>query len=409
MSMPMHHHHSNFAGNLLMNQASGTSLNPQSWRMPMWMAQAGSWNLMLMGDAFIVDTQQSGPRGGDKLYSASMSMLGAEHSIGRGSIMLETMLSLEPLTVADRRYPLLFQTGETAYGRPLVDAQHPHNFVMDLGIHYARPVGAAVMQLYYAPVGDPALGPVAYPHRASAAELPQAPIGHHWQDSTHIATNVVTAAVRYRKLRLEASGFHGAEPGENRWTINWGGVDSWSTRFSVMPTGNWLLQVSQGRLADPERTHAGTVQRTWGLDATHDRSGTASDVRMQQATINLLADMGAQPATLRPGLVSASASTDTTAPTSTITAPANGASVGAGTPVAITGTAADTGGGVVGGVEISVDGGTTWHPATGRANWMYNWTPSGSGSVTLRSRAVDDSGNLGGGGAGNTVTIGARS
>ena len=262
MSMPMHHHHSNFAGNLLMNQASGTSLNPQSWRMPMWMAQAGSWNLMLMGDAFIVDTQQSGPRGGDKLYSASMSMLGAEHSIGRGSIMLETMLSLEPLTVADRRYPLLFQTGETAYGRPLVDAQHPHNFVMDLGIHYARPVGAAVMQLYYAPVGDPALGPVAYPHRASAAELPQAPIGHHWQDSTHIATNVVTAAVRYRKLRLEASGFHGAEPGENRWTINWGGVDSWSTRFSVMPTGNWLLQVSQGRLADPERTHAGTVQRT---------------------------------------------------------------------------------------------------------------------------------------------------
>jgi hypothetical protein len=262
MPMPMHHHHSNFAGNLLMNQASGTSLNPAAWRMPMWMAQSGSWNLMLMGSAFVVDTQQSGPRGGDKLYSANMFMLGAEHSVGRGSIMLETMLSLEPLTVADRRYPLLFQTGETAYGQPLVDAQHPHNFVMDLGIHYARPVGAVVMQVYYAPVGDPALGPVAYPHRASAAELPQAPIGHHWQDSTHIATNVVTAAVRYRKLRVEASGFHGAEPGENRWTINWGGVDSWSTRFSVMPTGGWLLQVSQGRLADPERTHAGTVQRT---------------------------------------------------------------------------------------------------------------------------------------------------
>ncbi len=257
-----HHHHSNFAGNLLMNQASGTSLNPSSWQMPMVMDMAGSWNLMFMGDAFVVDTQQTGPRGGDKLYSANMLMFGAEHGVGRGSVMFDTMLSLEPLTVAGRRYPLLFQTGETAYGRPIVDGQHPHNFVMDLGIHYARPVGSAVLQAYYAPVGDPALGPVAYPHRASAAELPQAPISHHWQDSTHIATNVVTGAVRYREFRLEVSGFHGAEPGENRWTINWGGIDSWSTRFSVMPTGNWMFQVSQGRLADPEHTHEGTVVRT---------------------------------------------------------------------------------------------------------------------------------------------------
>ena len=172
------------------------------------------------------------------------------------------MLRLEPATVTERRYPLLFQTGETAYGQPLVDAQHPHNFVMDLGVHYARPVGSAVVQLYYAPVGDPALGPVAYPHRASAAELPQAPISHHWQDSTHIATNVVTGGVRYRAFRVEVSGYHGAEPGENRWTINWGAIDSWSTRFSVTPTANWLFQVSQGRIADPEHTHAGTVVRT---------------------------------------------------------------------------------------------------------------------------------------------------
>jgi hypothetical protein len=262
MPMPMHHHHSNFAGNLLMNQASGTSINPTAWHMPMWMTTAGSWNLMLMGSAFVVDTQQSGPRGGDKLYSANMFMFGAEHSVGRGSVMFETMLSLEPATVTSRRYPLLFQTGETAYGRPLVDAQHPHNFVSSLGVHYARPVGSAVVQLYYAPVGDPALGPVAFPHRASAQELPQATLGHHWQDSTHIATNVVTGAIRYHQVRLEASGFHGAEPGENRWTINWGGVDSWSTRFSVLPTANWLLQVSRGRLDEPERAHAGTVTRT---------------------------------------------------------------------------------------------------------------------------------------------------
>ena len=257
-----HHHHSNFAGNLLMNQASGTSLNPSSWSMPMVMARAASWNLMFMGNGFLVDTQQTGPRGGHKLYSSNMLMLGAEHGVGRGSVMFTTMLSLEPVTVTQRRYPLLFQTGETAYGQPLVDAQHPHNFVMDLGIQYARPVGSAIVQLYYAPAGDPALGPVAYPHRASAMELPQAPISHHWQDSTHIATNVVTGAVRYGQFRVEVSGYHGAEPGENRWTINWGGIDSWSTRFSVMPTANWLFQVSQGRIADPEHAHAGTVVRT---------------------------------------------------------------------------------------------------------------------------------------------------
>jgi hypothetical protein len=143
-----------------------------------------------------------------------------------------------------------------------VDGQHPHNFVMDLGIHYARPVGSAIVQLYYAPVGDPALGPVAYPHRASASELPQAPLGHHWEDSTHIATNVITGAVRYEKIRLEVSGFHGAEPGENRWPIAWAGVDSWSARFSVLPSPHWLFQVSHGRLQDPERDHSGIVTRT---------------------------------------------------------------------------------------------------------------------------------------------------
>src|SRR4051794_36107519 len=97
-----HHHHSNFAGNLLMNQASGTSVNPSSWMMPMLMKTAGTWNLMFMGNAFLVDTQQTGPRGGDKLYSSNMLMFGAEHGIGRGSLMFTTMLSLEPVTVANR-------------------------------------------------------------------------------------------------------------------------------------------------------------------------------------------------------------------------------------------------------------------------------------------------------------------
>jgi hypothetical protein len=164
------------------------------------MIRASDWRLMWMGQAFIVDTQQSGPRGGDKLYSVNWGMLGAVHKLGRGSFMLRSMLSLEPATVTDRRYPLLFQTGETAYGTPLVDAQHPHDFVMELSVQYAHPLGEKeIWNVYYALVGDPALGPVAFPHRASALEIPQATIGHHWQDSTHIANNVLTGVSRMAK------------------------------------------------------------------------------------------------------------------------------------------------------------------------------------------------------------------
>ncbi len=153
---------------------------------------------------------------------------------------------------------------------------------------------------------------------------------------------------------------------------------------------------------------AGTVQWSWGLDAEHDRSGTAVDVRMQQATVNLFADMGVQPATLQAGLVAATASTDGTAPMSTITSPAAGSTLPSGTAVTITGTAADTGG-VVGGVEVSVDGGVTWHPALGRQSWSYSWTPSTTGAVTLKSRAADDSGNVETPSAGVSVTVGSSS
>src|SRR5207244_11391436 len=173
--------------------------------------------------AFLIDTQQSGPRGGDKLYAPNWLMGSAERALGNGSLMFQAMLSLDPATVTNRRYPLLFQTGETAYGKPLTDGQHPHDFLMNLGVQYAHPVGQGTMlQLYYAPVGDPALGPVAFPHRASAFELPQVPLGHHWQDSTHIADNVATVAIKYKWARLAASGFYGSEPDEHRWRMNWG-------------------------------------------------------------------------------------------------------------------------------------------------------------------------------------------
>ncbi|HYK97829.1 MAG TPA: N,N-dimethylformamidase beta subunit family domain-containing protein [Candidatus Acidoferrales bacterium] len=152
---------------------------------------------------------------------------------------------------------------------------------------------------------------------------------------------------------------------------------------------------------------AGTVRWSWGLDSHHDNGSVTPDVRMQQATVNLLADMGAQPATLQLGLVAASASTDAIAPTSTITSPANGSTLTPGTPITITGTAADVGG-IVAAVEVSVDSGRTWHRATGRESWTYPFTPNAFGSVTtILSRAVDDSANVETPGPGVTVTAGS--
>jgi hypothetical protein len=254
----------NGAGMLLMNDMSGTAVNPASWPMPMLMRSFGSWTTTFMGQAFVDDTQQSGPRGGDKFFSTNWFMADAEHRAGKkGAFQFQLMLSLEPATITDRRYPLLFQTGETAFGKPIVDGQHPHDFIMSLGFQYAVSLGEhATLELYVAPVGDPALGPIAYPHRASAAELPQAPLAHHWQDSTHIADDVVTAGLAYKKFKLEASGFHGAEPDEFRWNIDYGPIDSWSARLWYFPGKNWAAQVSVGHLAHPELLERGDQTRS---------------------------------------------------------------------------------------------------------------------------------------------------
>lgn len=266
------------AGAYLMKLASGTSENPESWSLPMIMTDLGGWSTMFMGTAFLSDIQQSGPRGGDKLYSTNWFMASAEHRVGaRGAFETELMLSLEPATITDRRYPLLFQTGETAYGRPLADAQHPHNFIMGLGFHYAYQLGEdTTLDAYVAPVGDPALGPTAFPHRASAMELPEAPISHHWQDSTHIAGDVMTLGIAHKKFKLEASGFHGAEPGENRWVIEAGPLDSWSARLWFFPGRNWAAQVSAGRIAHPEALESGDqVRMTASLHYTRPMRGAA--------------------------------------------------------------------------------------------------------------------------------------
>jgi hypothetical protein len=256
------HANLDLASAFLLRQSSGTAFQPEAWPMPMLMTQPGGLNLMWMGQAFAGGTQQSGPRGRDKIYSANWGMLGAVHKLGRGSMMLRGMLSLDPLTITDREYPLLFQTGESAFGKPIVDGQHPHELLMELSVQYALPVSAKGMfNAYYAPVGEAALGPVPFPHRASALERPQATLAHHWQDATHIANNVATAGFSWDKVRIEASGFRGREPDENRWDIEMGPMDSWSMRLSVFPSRNWMGQVSGGRLKRPEIFHGDDVDR----------------------------------------------------------------------------------------------------------------------------------------------------
>lgn len=260
----MHMPSENPAGTLLLNLSSGTAANPCAWPMPMLMKSIGAWNMMFMGQAFVIDTQQSGPRGGDKFYSSNWFMMHAEHGAGKNAALeIQLMLSLDPATITDRRYPLLFQTGETAFGKPIVDAQHPHDFIMGLGFLYAYSLSEnTTIELYFAPVGDPALGPVAYPHRASALEIPQATLSHHLQDSTHISYDVATAGIAYKKIKLEASGFYGSEPDENRWNIQAGPLNSWSTRVWFFPTQSWAAQFSIGHLTHPEALEPGDQTRT---------------------------------------------------------------------------------------------------------------------------------------------------
>ena len=212
--------------------------------------------LMLHGEAFLNVIEQSGPRGSDKTFSTNWIMPMAHRRLGAGTFTARTMLSLEPATVSKRFYPELFQQGETAFGRPIVDGQHPHDFFMELAALYDLKLGRnGLLSFYAAPVGDPAIGPTAYPHRASASEDPIATLGHHLEDSTHIADDVITAGLTYKVARFEASGFHGREPDEHRWDIDAGKVDSWSVRATVNPAQNWSGQYSFAHLTSPEVLH----------------------------------------------------------------------------------------------------------------------------------------------------------
>jgi hypothetical protein len=241
---------------------SGTSWQAQSAPEHMWMREWRDWQLMAHGTLFVTFNHQGGPRGAGKAESANWLMLMEERKIGRGTLQFRQMLSAEPLTAPHPGFPELFQTGETYHGRPLVDHQHPHDVFGEIAAKYVLPIGKGVTwSVYGGPAAEPALGPTAFLHRNSAAEIPEAPLGHHLQDSTHISFGVVTTGVSYKVVKVEGSVFNGREPDEGRYNFDFGPMDSYSARVSFSPNKNWAAQYSAGRLIHPEALEPGDLVR----------------------------------------------------------------------------------------------------------------------------------------------------
>jgi hypothetical protein len=268
MDMSGHSHGSTFAEHA--HFSSGTGWQPIDAAENMWMWSPGGWDVMLHGNLFVTSNNQGGPRGASKLESMSMAMLMEQKQVGRGMLIFREMFSGDALTVPHPGFPELFQTGETYRGRPLIDHQHPHDVFSELsGLYDLNLSRHASWFVYGGPAAEPALGPVAFVHRASAAELPLAPLGHHLQDSTHISYGVVTSGFtlgntkdfRGAMLKVEASAFNGREPDEHRATIDLGALDSWSFRAGLNLGTRWSGQYSVGHLVHPEALETGDVQR----------------------------------------------------------------------------------------------------------------------------------------------------
>jgi len=242
----------------LSREASGTAWQPESTPHTGVHTVANGWNLMTHGFADLIYDRQGGPRGGSKTFSENMLMGMANRQLGPGRLGLRAMVSAEPSTIGREGYPLLLQTGETANGlTPLVDRQHPHDRFMELSASYSVPLGTAAdhssVFVYFGLPGEPALGPAAFMHRFSGLDNPEAPLSHHWLDSTHVTFGVATLGWIRDGVKLEGSVFTGREPDQNRNDIESPKMDSWSLRATWNPTPDWSFQVSRGHLHSPEQ------------------------------------------------------------------------------------------------------------------------------------------------------------
>ena len=232
---------------------SGTSWQPEAAPHYGWHFLRGGWSLMVHGIAYAEYDRQLGARGDDQIGSINWGMLMAMHSLWGGMLHLHGMLSAEPATIGSAGYPLLLQSGESYRGQALHDRQHPHDLFMEAAAIYEHPVARNLaLSLYTAPVGEPAIGPVAFPHRSSAASDPLAPLGHHWQDATHITFGVLTLGLFSRTWKVEGSIFNGREPDEHRTNIEVRRLDSYAARIFYNPNESWSYSASAAYLASPE-------------------------------------------------------------------------------------------------------------------------------------------------------------
>ncbi|HVQ40875.1 MAG TPA: hypothetical protein VMS54_01655 [Vicinamibacterales bacterium] len=280
-------------------------------------AAPGGWRVMQDGVVYALFNNQGGPRGDREFVLPNWWMGMATTDRGRHRFGLSGMLSLDALTVGKSGYSELFQAGEVLDGEPLVDRQHPHDFLMQLAASWRVSMGGRrALTVAGGPSGEPALGPVAFMHRQSAAGLPFAPLGHHTFDATHVSFGVVTASLDLGLVTVEGSVFNGREPDEDRWDLDLGRMDSLAGRVWFRPSGHWEFQASTGRLRDAESADAGDVQRTtvsagwirngqdgfdalttgWGMNAAHgeQRHGIFGEFTVERARHFLAARVDVQ-------------------------------------------------------------------------------------------------------------------
>jgi hypothetical protein len=289
-----------YSKNLPMNRnGSGTGWLPDASPMYGYMVHSRHWMYMIHGNLFLryndQDFSNKGSRGDQKFDVPDWLMFMGQREMGKNGLFhFSTMFSLDALSGNDG-YPLLFQTGESYNGKPIVDRQHPHDLFSELSVSYSYALSKkADVFLYLGYPGEPALGPIAFMHRPSALDDPDAPLSHHWVDATHVTFGVATIGFRYDNWKIDASCFTGREPDENRYDFDKPRFDSWSARVSFNPSDNWALQVSHGFIKSPEALHPeedvnrttasaiyslpisdGSINATalWGMNKVKDHNG----------------------------------------------------------------------------------------------------------------------------------------